>query len=404
MSILNELGDASKWQAFLAYKVEKSHLTRKEEAFFRAFIEEEAYRPVTDHILEEDFCFSVPQKKLLNKHGNGKKRTVYTFSEQENMVLKLMAHLLYRYDGAQPRSCYSFRRDYGAKKAIATLAKQGGIAEKYACKLDITNYFNSIDVALLLPVLCEVLSGDKPLYRFLERLLSADEALYNDEILTEKRGAMAGTPISQFFANIYLAEMDRRFEEAGVLYARYSDDIIFFADGGERLAEYLEMAKGFLAKYHLEINPEKVQISAPGEKWDYLGIAYGNGRIELSAATMRKIKAKIRRKARSIRRWKIKKNADDEKAMHVFVKVINKKFFGRDDASEFTWARWFFPLISADDDLKVIDAYVQEHMRYIASGAFNKANYKIRYAQLKDCGYKSLVNAYYRYRADAQEQ
>ena len=402
MSILKELGDINKWQSFLAYKIEKSHLTRKEEAFFKMFIESEAYKPLTDNILKENFCFSIPQKKLLNKHGIGKKRTVYTFSEQENMVLKLIAHLLYRYDGAQPHNCYSFRRDYGAKRAIATITKQKGIAEKYACKLDIKNYFNSIDVTLLLPILHEILSNDNLLYRFFEKLLTVDKAQYNDEIITEKRGAMAGTPISQFFANVYLAEMDRYFGDADIPYARYSDDIIFFADSEEMIAKHLEAVSGFLAKYHVEINPEKVQMTAPGEKWDYLGVAFNNGCIELSAVTMKKIKGKIRRKARSIYRWKIKKKASDEKAMSVFAKAINKKFFGKNDGNEFTWARWFFPLISTDHDLKLIDAYAQEHMRYIASGCFNKTNYKTRYSKLKGCGYRSLVNEYYRYHTAAQ--
>ena len=399
MSILEELDDIKKWQAFLAYKIEKSHLTKKEEAFLKDFIEKADYTSVTDSILDKDFCFSIPNKKLLNKHGNGKKRVVYTFFEQENMVLKLIAHLLYRYDDTQPPNCYSFRRNYGAKKAIATITRPKDIAEKYACKLDITNYFNSIDVSLLLPILHDVLVDDTPLYRFFERLLTTDTAQYNNDILTEKRGAMAGTPTSQFFANIYLAEMDRNFLDAGILYARYSDDIIFFADTQEMIEQHLKTVKGFLKKYRVEINPEKVQITAPHEKWDYLGIAFNKGKIMLSDVTMQKIKGKIKRKARSIYRWKIKKGASNQKAMSVFARAINRKFFGKNDGNEFTWTRWFFPLIDTDNDLRIIDAYVQEHMRYIASGRFNKTNYRTRYSELKECGYKSLVNEYYRYHA-----
>ena len=402
MSILDELSDQNKWRDFLVYKIEKSHLTKKEEAFLHTFIEEEEYKAIADHISGEGFSFSIPEKRLLNRHGRGKKRVIYTFSERENMVLKLIAHLLYRYDELQPQSCYSFRRDYGAKKAITAITKQKGIAEKYACKLDITNYFNSIDVGLLLPELDTILSDDRPLFGFFERLLTTDRALFNGDIVAEKRGAMAGTPISQFFANIYLAEMDRYFEEAETLYARYSDDIIFFADSKDEIEEYLEIVKDFLEKYHLELNPEKVQMTSPGEAWDYLGIAFNNGVIELSQTTMKKIKGKISRKARSIYRWKIKKDATDEKAMSVFARALNRKFFGTDSDDEFTWARWFFPLISTDNELKLIDNYMQEQMRYIVSGCFNKANYRVRYSELKDCGYKSLVNEYHRYHAGKQ--
>ena len=396
MGILEELSVNSRWREFLAYKTEKSHLSKKDEAFLKSFIENEEYKPVTDNILRDGFCFSVPEKRLLNKHGAAKKRVIYTFSQRENTVLKLIAYLLYRYDDAQPRTCYSFRRYYGAKKAIFTITREKDIAEKYSCKLDIRDYFNRIDVDLLLPILRRVLADDTPLYCFFEKLLTEDKASFNGNIIAEKRGAMAGTPVSQFFANLYLAEMDRFFLDAGILYARYSDDIIFFAGGRETLAGYLEKAKKFLTEYHLEINPEKVKITEPGEKWDYLGVSFDNGRIGLSQAALRKIKGKIRRKARSIYRWKIRKNAGDTKAMCVFSRVLNRKFFGRGAENEFTWSRWFFPLITVDDDLKKTDAYVQEYMRYVSSGRFNKANYRIRYSDLKNCGYKSLVNEYHR--------
>lgn len=46
---------------------------------------------------------------------------------------------------------------------------------------------------------------------------------------------MAGTPMSPFLANVYLTEMDKYFEERDVLYFRYSDDIILFADSMEEL-------------------------------------------------------------------------------------------------------------------------------------------------------------------------
>jgi len=398
MSILEELNLNENWQVFLSYKIAKSHLSKREEAYLRNFIECKQYKDVTDNILKSDFNFSLPEKKFLNRHGKGKKRAVYTFSEIENTVLKLVSHLLYRYDDAQSRNCYSFRRNYGAKKAIATITKERDITKKYSCKLDIKDYFNSIDIELLLPILGRLLHDDKSLYRFFEKLLTLDKAVLNGEIISEKRGSMAGIPVSQFFANIYLTEMDRFFLDRGILYARYSDDIIFFADSYETLMEHFETVKSFLAKYHLKLNPEKTRVSGPNEKWDYLGIAFDNGRIGLSPATMKKIKGKIRRKARSIYRWKIRKEAGDEKAMRVFSRVLNRKFFGRGSDDDFTWARWFFPLITEDSDLKTIDAYAQEHMRYVKSGRFSRANYRIRYRDLKEYGYISLVNKYHRYK------
>jgi len=400
MGILDELGEKSKWREFFAHKIEKSHLSKRDETFLTDFIASEAYKPITDHIADGDFNFSVPVKRLLNRHGTGKKRVVYTFTECENTVLKLLAFALYRYDGVLPRNCYSFRYNCGAKTAITDLLKTPSIAAKYSCKLDIRNYFNSIDVGLLLPILERILHGDMPLYRFFAKLLTLDQSSSDGAVICEKRGAMAGTPISQFFANIYLVEMDRRFLDDGVTYARYSDDIIFFADSREELEESLGIACDFLEKYRLDVNPDKVKITVPGERWEYLGIAYDKGVIRLSEVTLAKIKGKIRRKARSIYRWKLRKGVDDSKAMTVFARVMNNKFFGKSETDDLTWAQRFFPLLPADGDLKDIDAHAQDYMRYVATGRFSKSNYRIRYDDLKGCGYKSLVHEYYEDKAE----
>ena len=69
-------------------------------------------------------------------------------------------------------------------------------------------------------------------------------------------------------ANLYLREMDAWFERRGALYARYSDDVVFF--GSEReIAIYREAFEGFLEKYRLRVSPEKVGLYAPGEPWAF---------------------------------------------------------------------------------------------------------------------------------------
>lgn len=402
MGILEDLSRDETWREFLCNRIEKAHLSKKDALFLTAFIENRDYLPVVTQMQDPGYVFPPPQKKLLNKQGKRKKRVIYLFPPAENTVLKLISYLLYRYDDRQPANCYSFRRHFGPKRAIAALVGAAGIGEKYACKIDIKDYFNSIDVDLLMPILHDVLSDDPALIALFEKLLRADTALFAGERITEKRGAMAGTPVSQFFANLYLIEMDQLFAHRGILYARYSDDIIFFADSAEQLQSHIAVLRGFLERYRLEINPDKTRITGPGEPWDYLGISYRAGRVGLSEGTMQKIKGKIRRKARAIYRWKIKKGVDTDKAIAVFAREMQKKFFGRGNDDDFTWTRWFFSLITTDEDLVEIDRYLQENMRYLSSGRHNRANYRVRYADLKACGYRSLVNAYHRYRKNGE--
>ena len=265
----------------------------------------------------------------------------------------------------------------------------------WAYKLDIHNYFNSISITQLLPILSEVLADDPPLYAFFERMLTDDRALSDGEIIREARGVMAGTPTSPFLANIYLREVDLHFADAGVLYARYSDDIILFAPDRQTLDRYIDELNAFLEKYRLEVNPDKMRIYRPDEAFDFLGFKCKGHHIDISDATQQKMKDKIRRKARALQRWRSKNDVDDEKAMKALIHYFNKKFFESDDPSALTWARWFFPIINQTEGLKEIDRYLQSNLRYVATGKHNKANYRIRYDLLKKLGYRSLVHEFY---------
>ena len=63
-----------------------------------------------------------------------------------------------------------------------------------------------------------------------------------------------------------------------------------------------------------------------------------------------------------------------------------------------TWNLWYFPVINTTEGLHEIDLYMQQSLRYIATGRYNKKNYNIRYKDLKKLGYRSLVAEYYKFR------
>ena len=396
MSILEELREDSVWEAFLHYKVEKNHLSPKEQEAWTAFIENREYREVTQHLTEEGFCFDYPKKVCVNKSGTRKKRVVYSFAEKESMVLKVMAFLLYRYDNKLSPCCYSFRKSRSAKDAIAQVLQIPELNRKYCLKTDISNYFNSILVERLIQVLEQLLGDDKPLLDFLRRLLLAGKAYDGEALIEEKRGAMAGIPIAPFFANIYLLSMDELFQQKGIDYFRYSDDILLFADSKEQLEEYEELLRLCISEKGLSINPDKVSVTAPGEAWEFLGFCYQNGRVDLSQVTKNKLKAKIKRKAHALYRWRLKKGADFQQTAKAMIRIFNKKFYDDKDENRFTWSRWFFPVLTTDEGLKELDAYFIQYIRYLSSGRHYKGNYRITYEEIKALGYRSLVYEYYK--------
>lgn len=397
-SILPQLADQAVWEAFLAHRLLKGRFTWPMFSDADNWVGQELYLPTAQAFINGEGP-GIPERKRINKMGTGKKRTIYCFNPDETRVLKLIAFLLYRYDACFSPNCYAFRQGIQASDAVFQLRKKLRGRSHWAYKLDIHDYFNSISIPTLLPILKELLSDDPPLYAFFERLLTDGRALANGVTVRENRGVMAGSPTSPFLADVYLMEVDRHFEEMGVVYARYSDDIILFADTREELMRHKAALLGYLAKYGLTVNTDKEKIYAPDEPFEFLGFRCHGDAIDLSTAVIAKMKGKIRRAARSLQRWRNAKGMDEERAMKGLIHKFNAKLFEGDDPNVLSWSRWFFPVINRTDGLKEIDRYLQQYIRFLSTGRHTKANYRIRYRQLKAMGYRSLVHEYYLYKS-----
>ena len=399
-SIITQLTRQDVWEEFIAYRLLKGRLTWHEFDEADVFVEQRKYLPLAQRLAEGE-GLGLPKKKVVNKMGTGKKRVVYSFAPDEMMLLKLIAFQLYRYDDHFAPNCYAFRRGMKPHDAIHHLNSTIGQRRMWAYKLDIHDYFNSISLDILLPIVADILNDDPLMYRFLERMLTDPRVVYNGETIQENHGVMAGTPTAPFLANAYLKAVDKHFHDAGVVYARYSDDIIMFAPDLQTLEQYKTQMADFLKQYRLEVNPAKERIYSPDEPYDFLGFKCHQRHIDLSDATKEKMKGKIRRAARAMMRWRNKKHVAPEKAMKGLVNHFNRKFFENADPETLTWSRWFFPVITDTDGLREIDHYLQQNIRYLATGKHGKANYKTDYAKLKQLGYRSLVNEYYKFKASS---
>lgn len=398
MSLIDLLRSESVWESYHDYKVLKGNISSAEEKDLFDFISNKEYIDAVDRIVCGE-KISLPVRKLIGKSGSSKKRAVYIFPREENFIFKLLAYLLMRkYDDIFCDNLYSFRVNNGVRNAIHSILRTPGINSKYSFKADISDYFNSIDINLLLPQLKETLSEESKLFNLFTRILSEENCIDDGRIINAKKGVMAGTPLSVFFANLYLSPLDYKMKESGLFYARYSDDIIVFSDDYDSVIKASETIKEYISDRGLKINPEKEQLTAPGEEWSFLGFKYKNGIIDVSDVAKKKLKARIRRRARSIKRWQIRKKATPERAMRAFIRAVNRKLYYSTDVNSLNWSRWYFPIINTEDSLREIDAYIQSWARFMITGMHNQSNYSIRYSELKEAGYISLVNSWYKFR------
>lgn len=406
MSLLNDLSDSAIWEKYRNYKMSGQHISKYELQKLDKFIADKRYLYYAEHIFDEKIPFDYPVKRTVNKSGTDKKRVVYTYSDDEMMVLKLIMYRLRKYENRLSPSCYSFRSNKTVKGAIRRIITSSYVHNSYIYKADIHNYFNSMDVERLIQSVSEVIDDDSELVVFLSKLLRVNKA-YDTEghIIEEARGGMAGIPISPFFANVYLKTLDDMFRE--VPYYRYSDDILIFAPDKASLDSCIAKFENAISIAQLELNPDKISVTEPGMPWEFLGFKYCNGKMDISDVAMNKIKAKIKRKAAKLYRWRCKKDVSFDSTAKVMIRVFNRKFYGcfetedsDDETDDFTWCRWFFPVIDTADSLKIIDEYLIEYIRYLSSGRHYKGNYRITYEHIKELGFRSLVNEYYRYKEE----
>ena len=394
--MLNALKDPAVWRQFQSYKVSGGHMNRQTAEALESLIVTAGYLPVVESICRGE-PFAPPRKSEISKLHSDKKRIVYTYPEVENWVLKVLTYLLQRkYDHLFADNLYSFRPTKGVHHAIKRLTRHPAIGNCWCYKADIRNYFNSVPVEQMLPLLKKTLADEPAVYVFLESLLQNPFVEDNGNLVPERKGIMAGAPISAFWANLYLSHIDHYFAEQGILYARYSDDVILFHDSKEALDRAVAQLHRFLEEAGLAINPDKQTYTAPGEMWTFLGICYQNGVIDVAPVSLEKLKAKMRRKARALRRWQARKGATGTQAAKAFIRVFNRKLFENTAEHELTWTRWYFPMITTTRSLQILDSYSQSCIRYLATGKHTKGAYQFRYAQMKALGYISLVNRYYK--------
>ncbi|MBR0478160.1 MAG: hypothetical protein IJJ24_03595, partial [Solobacterium sp.] len=91
--MLRKLSSGDEWDSFLQYRQARNRLSRRETEDLASFIAQKRYLRITD-TLE----FGYPVKKEIAKQGSSRKRTVYSYSEDETWVLKLLTYELDKYD------------------------------------------------------------------------------------------------------------------------------------------------------------------------------------------------------------------------------------------------------------------------------------------------------------------
>jgi RNA-directed DNA polymerase len=332
----------------------------------------------------------------LNK-ADGRKKRIFSYPAPDELLFRTVNRLLQpaAAEAASPW-CRSFLPGGGARTSFRNLLAAGDLAARAAVRLDVRDYFNSIDVEDLLARLPPVLAAE-PVRPLLEAALQDRRVVSAGQVVDGgRKGVMAGTPLAPLLATLYLRELDEEVAAGGATYARYSDDIIALGPPAQ-VAEMDRLIRCRLAERGLEVNEGKSSVTAPGQPWDFLGFRYGAGVVGLAPLTERKLRARSTRLARRLLRWRERAGAAPERALATFVRRTNRRLYGMPgERSDFSWATWFLPMLDSPAGLVALDAHVQREARYAATGRRNaRARRQMPYEALVAAGHVPLVTAFW---------
>ncbi len=146
-----------------------------------------------------------------------------------------------------------FVRKVSANGSLLPNAKDNNQIYGYALKADIKHYFDSVDHEIMMQCIRRKIQDEKVLW-LIRKIL--------DNHFTKGKGMPIGNLTSQFFANVYLNELDYfvKHRLKAKYYIRYVDDFVILDASKERLESHKIVISEFLKTIKLELHPQKSKV------------------------------------------------------------------------------------------------------------------------------------------------
>ena len=155
-------------------------------------------------------------------------------------------------------------------------------------KADIYHYFDTVDHEMLMSILEQRIKDQAVLW--LVKII-----LKNYHSDAPNTCMPLGNWTSQFFANIYLNELDQfvKRELHATYYIRYVDDFVVLDKNSQTLQKYESRIKKFLLKLKLQLHPNKCKITRLNRGTSFLGFRIFQYHKLVRQRNIRKIRNKI---------------------------------------------------------------------------------------------------------------
>ena len=252
---------------FFAYKKARKHKTKK---FYVKEFERNLFNNLLKLNCELKNQIYKPKPLITFILRDTKTRKISKSDFRDRIVHHALCNILepifdktFIYDSCANRkgkgTLFALKRfEYFQRKVTHNLTSGG-----YCLKADIKHYFQEINHEILLGIIKRKIIDEKVIWLIKTILKNFDK----------DKGMPLGNLTSQFFANIYLHELDYfvKHKLKARYYVRYVDDFILLGSSKEELI-ILEVIKDFLNKsLNLELHLEKSKIVNLSKGVDFVG-------------------------------------------------------------------------------------------------------------------------------------
>ena len=201
----------------------------------------------------------------------------------------------------------------------------------YILKADVQKYFENVVHEILLSIIKKKIS-DKRIIGLIRKIL-ANSAIQN-------RGMPLGNLTSQFFANVYLNELDWFIKRnlKAKYYIRYVDDFVIFERDKKELDFYRSEINKFLKnELNIQIHPDKSKILRLGNAINFLGFRIFYYHKLPKKSNIRKMKRKLKSLAQEYKLHKVDYDSvyDFLEGWTAYVKSANSYKLRRKITAEF---------------------------------------------------------------------
>ena len=268
----------------------------------------------------EDNLFTIHRSLMTKtyKHGtyqmfyvkDPKVRQIHKATVADRLVHHIVSsHLERIFEPTFIKHSYSCRKNKGTHKAVFALWSMAqsltaeGNRNCWVLKCDVRKFFASVDQKILLELLERRIADQDFLWLLGEIIYS-----YCPSGSSPTKGIPIGNLTSQFFANIYLNELDQFVTNSLKIenYIRYADDFVILSTNRNYLINLIPAIGKFLKlKLGLQLHPNKIFLRKIKSGVDFLGYVVFLYYILPRTKTKRRLISKIKSRINDYKEVKI---------------------------------------------------------------------------------------------------